>query len=552
MINKENGLCTPFIAFEENEIGKGVNSFITQSGGIVHDILHRCAAENVGLNKVASIGNKLLVDESDVLQYFIDDPGTRAIGLYCEDIRDGRHLMQQAVATQKSIIMLKGNMTPSSNQIARFHTAALMGDTDVTKSAFHQAGIHYADTIQDIVDCFKIFSLPLLKGPRLVIIARSGGQGVLMADKSFRYGFSLSTLPDSFFEMIRQQAKAGVTQTTNPIDMGDVWDVLFYLDVVEMALKMETVDGVVFHFENGNDHDVTFKILRSVEELCHTYGKPVVMCMFPDRSILFELKHSSLFPFFTENEKAFKALKRSLDHYNRISGLKPKQPIPSIAISGNATETTRLLPMQDALHLLEEYDIPMPGYAVVSNPAEGISVAETIGYPVAVKQAEPPLLHKTELGAVRLDILENHELETVINTMPAHTWLVQKMCKQGIEVIIGGKRDPEFGPVVLFGLGGVFVEVLKDVSIRIAPIDNEMAIEMINEIKGASLLHGIRGNARADIESLARVIVQVSRLMSDHAEIEALDINPYRVFKENQGGSALDVKIEKVIVSKNA
>jgi acetyltransferase len=193
---------------------------------------------------------------------------------------------------------------------------------------------------------------------------------------------------------------------------------------------------------------------------------------------------------------------------------------------------------------MEAYDVPAVRQALATNRTEAVEAAHRIGYPVALKGVEPFILHKTEAGAVRLHIGSDGELAAAFDAIAADVYLLQAMAADGVETIIGGKRDPEFGPVVLFGLGGIFVEVLKDAAVRLAPLDEEDARRMIGEIKGAPLLAGARGTTPADREILVKTLIGVSRLLIEHEEIRSLDINPFRVFTQGKGGVALDVKIE--------
>lgn len=549
VINMETGLCTPFIPFERNEVRAGRNSFITQSGGLVHDVIHRCAAENLGLSKVVSIGNKLMTDENDILEWLLEDKGTQAVGIYLETISDGRRLMELTCASSKPVILLNGNRSPSSREIASFHTAALAGDAAVAAAACHQAGILQVDNIQDMIDCFKIFDLPPLRGPNLVIICRSGGQSVLLADDAHHHNFRLPPLPPEFFEKINERTKAGVIRNTNPVDLGDVWDDIFYVDVVEMAAARSDADGVVLYFEYGVNHEVTFEILKGVQRVSRTYGKPVVLCMVPDRSVWLALRYSTDFPFFTESERALRALHRSLDHFTGISSGR-RSAFPSQNNHGRMVSSTskhRVVGAEEALHLADEYAIPLCPYALGKNRTEVLEAARKLGYPVALKRMEPAVLHKTEAGAVKLDITGEEALEEAMEMMPGDLYLVQRMAAEGIETIIGGKRDPQFGPVVIFGLGGIFVEVLKDVTMRIAPVDEATASQMIREIRGAPLLEGTRGRPVSDTSALVQAIVRVSQLLVEHPGIARLDINPFLVFARGQGAMALDIKMEEGI-----
>jgi acyl-CoA synthetase (NDP forming) len=548
VINVENGLCMPFVPFDPNEMRVGKNSFIAQSGGLIHEMVRRCSADNVGLSKATSIGNKLILDENDVLEYLLQDQETEVVGVYLEDVKNGRRLMNIASGSAKPVVLLKGNASPSAREIAQFHTTALLGDEAVTEAALRQAGIHQVGSPQEMVDCFKVFGLPPMKGSRIVIASRSGGQSVLLADEAYRNGFSLAALPAGLFEMIGERSKGSVIKRTNPIDLGDVYDESFYLDVLDKALEDDGVDGVVFFFDYELNGYRAFDIVGGVERLCSLHQKPVVLCMVPDRDNWFKVRYASPFPFFTEPERGFAALRRSLAHHRRMTAGNGRFVFRDSAEKTNDSSKSpfspRIVSAREALSLMESYGIPVVDYELVGTVDEAGSAAHRIGYPVVLKQVEPFILHKTEEGAVRLNIRNDEGLAKAFAEGKGDLYLLQKMAPAGVETIIGGKQDSEFGPVVIFGLGGVFVEVLKDVTMRIAPVDEASAREMIEEIRGASLLKGARGAVPCDLDGLTRAIVGVSNLLAAHPEIISLDVNPFVVFQEGSGGCALDVKME--------
>jgi acetyltransferase len=550
IVNLENGLCLPFVPFTPAEFNKGGNSFVSQSGGLVHEMMRRCLAEHVGLSKLVSIGNKLMVDGNDVLDFLVRDPETVAAGIYLEDAKNGRRLMELASKTEKPVIALKANTSLMSREVASFHTAALLGDEGVVAAAFRQAGIHQVTSLQEMVDCFKIFSLPPMRGPNLFVVTRSGGQAVILADEAHRRGFTLPGLPPAFSSRVREAGKAGVIRSTNPLDLGDVFNDAFFLEVIEMALKEPTVDGIVFFYDYPFDRPGTFQIATGMGRLGLTYGKPVVLCMVPDKADWFARKDASSFPWFSEPERAFAALRHSLAHYRKKAverrGLSfgPFDGMPADEPSG----PSRMASAAEAFSLMRAYGVPVVSQALGTDRREIMEAAHRIGYPVVLKAAEPFILHKTEAGAVRLRIGSDEDLAAALRAMAADVYLLQAMAADGVETIIGGKRDPEFGPVVMFGLGGIFAEVLKDVTVRVAPIDEKDAREMVEEIKGAPLLAGARGTAPADKEILVKALAGVSRLLADHEEIRHIDINPFRVFAEGGGGAALDVKIELLAV----
>lgn len=548
-VNAESRLCLPFVPFDPGEMKPGRNSLISQSGGVIHEMIRRCAADNVGLNKLTSVGNKLVVDECDVLEFLIGDPGTATIGLYLEDIKNGRRLMDLASSTEKPVIVLKGNASPAAREIASFHTAALVGDEEVTAAALRQVGIHQVSSLQEMVELFKAFDLPPMKGTRVVVLSRSGGQSVLLADEAYRHGFSLARLSPHLFDLIDNRSKGGVIKRTNPIDLGDVFDELFYLEVLGEILKESDVDAAAFFFDYEINPSVVLDMVRGAGTLSRQHHKPVLLCLVPDRAHWFLVRDATPFPSFFHPAWAFDGLSRSLAHFRRKA---VKRGRASFSNANGAAErrtgrergpASRPVPVVEALALMKEYAVPVVDHGVAKNRDEALEKARAIGYPVALKRAEPFVLHKTEAKAVRLDIPGERELEEALAVMAADLYLLQRMAPAGVEAIIGGKRDPEFGPVVVFGLGGIFVEVLGDVAMRVAPVDAATALDMIGEIRGHALLEGTRGTKPADVESLSRAIAAVSHMLADHPEIEALDINPIRVFEQGKGCLALDVKM---------
>jgi hypothetical protein len=266
--------------------------------------------------------------------------------------------------------------------------------------------------------------------------------------------------------------------------------------------------------------------------------------MVSNREQWFDFKLAADYPIFSELDDAMKALARCRDHQegkpqtpsNPFGGALPRRP--------DQTGARELLDPDEAFALLTPFGLPSPEHAVVRNAAEGIVAAGRMGYPVALKTASPVTLHKTEKGGVILNIDGPGALQSAFDTMKVEAYLIQKMVPPGIELIIGGRHDPEFGPVVLFGLGGVYVELLRDVAIRVAPVDETTAHGMIEEIRGAALLKGFRGQPRTDRQALVAALVNVSRLLVERPEITAIDINPFVVFGEGEGGVVVDVKVE--------
>jgi acetyltransferase len=549
IVNMENGLTLPFYPMHPKDVKQGPVAVISQSGGLIHDIMMLSFCENVGVNKLVSVGNKLMLDENDFLEFLISDPSTRIIGLYLENIRDGRRFMNLASSTDKPIVLLKSNISPSSREIARFHTSALAGDEQVLDAALKQAGVHRVNSIKEMVECFKVFLLPVIEGPRLALMSRSGGHAVLSADAAYRYKFELAEFSDDFFNMVKQKSRAGIIRLTNPLDLGDIFDITSYVEIAEIALKEKGVDGLVVIHAYDFEHDVnpTKDFIKAACKISNHCQKPIVFCMVSHKGDWLSMKEVADFPIFTDVDQALNMLAKSFEHYTYRSKQTVKSPRPMLRAEYQrfpSSGSSMMMPVQEVFELIKSFQLPVADYAVVKGLEEGIDAAQSIGYPVALKVASSHILHKTEQGGVKLDVKDKKEFQDAFLVMDTEEYLVQKMFPLGYEVFIGGKNDPEFGPVILFGLGGIFVEVYKDIAIRVLPVDENTAKEMVKEVKGASILQGYRGMSPADMRSLTACLASVSRLLSEHPEIVSLDINPLIVMEEGKGCVVVDANIE--------
>jgi acetyltransferase len=548
VINLDAGVVVPFFIINPDYMRKGGFSLVSQSGGIFYDTCMLASCEGIGLGKLMSIGNKLLTHEITCLEYLINDEKTSVIGLYLENFTDGRRLMELASQTSKPVVCLKANRSPAASEVARFHTTALAGDDEVADAALKQAGIHRVQNFREMLDAVKVFGLPFLKGKRLALITRSGGHGVLAGDAAHRHGFELARLSDSFFDLVKSR-KINVIRTTNPVDVGDVYSLNVYGEIIEKALQEKDVDGVAFvaTFSSETDGSAVKEALMHADTLMLQYKKPIAFCMVTNKDQWFPMKDAAALPTFTDIDEALKALTMSYEHFQNLKrrGLgRKKMPFPRHTSVIQPSSSSGMLDGVQGFSLLKEYGITTPECAIVTTSHEATSKAQKIGYPLAIKNASPSMLHKTEQGGVVLNIRNVRELRKTIKSMNADAYLIQKMAPAGIEVIIGGRKDREFGPVILFGLGGIFVEVFRDTVTRVAPVDMAMAREMIDGIKGSLLLKGFRGSKPCDTGVLAHVLINVSKLLMDHPEITSLDINPLIVLEKGKGCIAVDVKAQ--------
>jgi acetate---CoA ligase (ADP-forming) len=547
IVNVENGLVLPFYPLYPHEAERGSVSVISQSGGLVHDIIVLCNTENVGVNKLISIGNKLVCDENDILEYLISDPTTAIIGLYLENIRDGRRFMDLASSTDKPIILVKSNKSPGGRQMAKFHTSALAGDDRVTDEAMKQAGIHRVGSLPEMVNCFKAFSLPPLKGPRLAVIARSGGHAVLSADSVYLHGFTLASFSEGFFAMLSEKTRAGVIKRTNPLDLGDVFSFNIYAEITERALEEDGVDGVlVLHsYALGAEVESTLTFLSGCAAMVGKHGKPIIFCTVPHREDLLTLREPKGLPMFSQVDDALAALGKAYGHYRAPASADRVHPVKYKKEYGSSTRLPQgLMAPRDVFELLKAHGLDVADYRIVKDLDQGLAAARSLGYPVALKTGDPDVLHKTEKGGVALNLMDDQSVAAAFRSMEGESCILQKMAPAGCEIIIGGRNDAEFGPVILCGIGGIFVEVYKDVSLRVAPVDEKIARGMVESLKGAAILKGFRGTPPYDTERLVTALIQISRLLVEHPEISTFDINPLILFERGKGGLIVDGKVE--------
>jgi acetate---CoA ligase (ADP-forming) len=548
VVNVEKGVVLPFFSLEPEYLKAGPISLASQSGGIFYDACMLSSCENMGLGKLISVGNKLMTTENECLEYFISDPGTSVIGLYLEDFSDGRRFMNLAASTDKPIVLLKANRSPAGREIARFHTAALAGDDKVMSAAMAQVGVTMVRSFREMFDCLKIFSLAPMRGRKLAVISRSGGHSVLAADGASRHGFELARFSEEFFSAVGKK-KLNVIRATNPLDVGDVYDIDAYQDILELALKEEGVDGVVFvvTYSPEMDGPKVESFVRSVPELSSSFKKPVTLSIITNKREWFAVKEWADFPVFADSDDAIMALSQSLESFERrISRIRreKEQLLAERRAMAPPRGAPEIVPVAGAFTLLEKYGLFVAEYELVEGTEGAIAAAARIGYPVALKNGSPQMIHKTEKKGVVLNIANPDELRSAAREMAATGYLVQKMYPSATEVIIGVKHDREFGHVVLFGLGGTYVELLRDTAVRVLPIDEDRAGEMIEEVKGSAILKGYRGSRPLDIKALKETLVKVSRLILENPEIETIDMNPVIVLEEGKGAIVLDAKIE--------
>ena len=548
-INLETGLCLPFGSMSTVTARLGPASVVSQSGGVSLTYVDRLCTAGVGVNKAVSIGNKTDLDETDYLAYLLQDPGTKIVCLYLESIGDGRKLMDLARSSAKPIIVHKVNRGQASRRVALSHTAALADDDRIVSAAFRQVGIFRPEDFRESVAIAQGLTLPPVRGNRLVVISRSGGHAVIAADAAERYGFQLAPLPDEFIERVRALFPADVIALTNPIDLGVIFDFELYARIVEECLHMLSPDAVLLiNTYTLDEAEGAHRLARRVEEIVRESGRPIAFCVYSqgDEGQVVQ-QHTSL-PIFAEIDDALRGLAASRD-WNCWQARR-------VGATGDAVHASReeaqrvltrpgVLTVEQALALCKAYGIPVTPLKVANDPEEAIQAADQLGYPVALKALATQLVHKSDMGGVTLGLVDAAAVRresAAMLTRIAHParLMVQRMVSDGLEVILGGKRDRSFGPVVMFGLGGTYVEVFNDVSFRVAPLSRTDAEEMIGEVRGKRLLDGVRGKPPMDQESLINALLSLSCMLVDNPSITEVDINPLLVLEH--GAAAVDAR----------
>ncbi len=547
IINRHNGLCLPFMRLLPAEIVPGGLSVISQSGGLALTYIGLGRQENVGVAKVISMGNKSNLDEVDYLKFLAVDKETRVIGLYLESMDKGRAFMDALEGCTKPVILHKSNTSPQSQMIAQSHTAALAVDDGVVDAACRKAGVFRVDSFQQFINYTKAFSLPAMRGDNLMVISRSGGHAVVAADAAAAAGFKLPGLSEDFIAKISSQFRASVIKLTNPIDLGDVFDIDYYITILEMALERDDVDGVVLNhvFQAESELAATMRLAQKVEDLIFRYDKPVTLVLFSSVSAVSQVMEKISIPIFSEPLIALEALSVSFERVKHLAAAAaPGTLLPELAQMDvqplfnewleDASRRDKTLFADQALAVLQEYGLPVAPFALARHTHELLDEGNELGYPLVLKAVVAGLSHKSDVGGVLTGVGDRRALEDVGSLLFERFSgdagfcgvLVQKEVDTSLEMIVGARRDPSFGDVFLLGLGGVYAEILQDVQILPAPLSCEEIAVSIDRLRGAQILRGARGRAGIDLSQLNRVMAGLQALLRDYPAISEIEINP--------------------------
>ncbi len=543
----------------------GKISFFSQSGALGVALIDWAIENNFSLGKFVSLGNKADLNETDFLEYFGTDPDTDVILGYIEDVKDGKKFLRvaQEVAKIKPVIIVKAGSTEAGARAASSHTGALAGSDRAFTEAFKKAGIIRAESIQELFEIAEIFKIKKIpKGNRLLVITNAGGPGIIAADTADKEGLKLDPMSEESISALVDKLPS-TAALYNPIDIiGDATSERYKI-VLEQAIKDPLVEGICIILTPQAITDVE-NIAEEIVEKDKVSDKPIFACFIGGKRVQqgINILKSNQIPCYSDPSTAVRAYKKFIE-FNKIKNKKELEYIKIEIPSENKEKVKLMLEVlynagvnsigdENAMEILSLYGFVFPKKALAKTPEEAIKIAENIGFPVVLKVASPNILHKTDVGGVKLNLKTSEEvynafIEITVNVkrfMPnayIKGVMVYEMITEGKEVILGVTYDKTFGHIIMFGLGGIYVEILKDVSFRIVPLSKEEAYEMVEEIKGSKILEGVRGEIPYDKESIVDKILRLSQLVTDFPIIKEIDVNPYVV--QHKGGVALDARI---------
>lgn len=528
-----HGLCASWPLITR----KGAMAIASQSGTVGAALIDWAAEERLGFSAFVSMGNRIDVDEADLIEFFGADPNTKVITLYIEGVKDAPRFLSAVRACQKPIVIFKAGRTDQGRKAAESHTRSLAGKDEIYDAVFRQFGIHRAASLEELYDFSKALAyVPAPAGPRMLIVTSSGGSAIIATDVAADNGFRISPLPGPLAAKLREVLPSHFI-VGNPLDLTGDGDAERFRSVIAasrdhydvvLTIFGDPIPGASNALEPGRPDLVAYlggaDVERAERLLLHEKG--IAVFPTPDRAV-----------------KAYSCHVRfARDRFPRTLETSPAVAPPAPA--------ARSLSPADSMAFLKREGVDVVPSRQAADEESAVAAARDIGYPVAVKLNSPDVTHKSDVGGVILNVKDEagvrkafRDLEGVVRRLGARSGgvLVSAMAAPGLEIIVGVTRDLQFGHAVMFGIGGILVEVFKDVAFRIVPFSEKDAAEMIGETRGAKLLEGVRGGKPSDVTALRQLLVQVSGLVTRHPEIDEMDLNP--VIVHEKGLTVVDSRI---------
>lgn len=542
-------------------------AFISQSGALCTAVLDYVEGRGIGFSKFISFGNKADVNEIDLLRYLRYDADTDVILMYLEDITDGREFLETAReitwAAHKPMLAIKSGRSVEGARAAASHTGSLAGSDSAYDAMFHQSGILRVEGVNELFNYAIAFAKqPIPKSNRIAIVTNAGGPGIMATDAAIRHNLKIAALSEVTKENLKKELPA-TASINNPVDViGDATHQR-YEAAIRHVLMDENVDGAIVILTPQAMTDV-LETAEIVPHVVQGIDKPVLCCFMGivDVSEGIEYLEENGIPNYAFPEAAVRSM-AAMSFYGELLGLDKREVRRVAADRGTATAIIRkklgdknsyYLSEREANEILQCYGFPVLKSVLIKEVSEVDMAAEEIIFPVAMKISSADIVHKFDAGGVRLKIKTKEDAQRAFEEIIENAKkfnpsakidgvIMERMAKRGVEVILGAVRDPKFGPICMFGLGGTFVEAMKDVTFRLAPMWEISAEIMIRTIKAYRILRGVRGLPPCDIDGIKDCILRLSQMLSEHPEIAELDINPLIVYPEGKGCVVADSRI---------
>jgi acetate---CoA ligase (ADP-forming) len=543
---------------------RGGISVLSQSGALLTAILDWAAERKLGLSKLISMGNKADLSETDFLEALADDPDTNVIVGYLESVAAGDTFIKAAesAASRKPVVLFKAGVTAAGGRAASSHTGSLAGADVGYAAAFRRAGIVRAETFETLFDIATAFDMqPLPRGDRIAVLTNAGGPGIMAADAIELSGLKMAVISEATAAELRPALPAAAS-VNNPVDvLGDA-DAARYGVALEGILKDDGVDAVVVILTPQAMTDAV-ATAGAIQAAAANSGKPVLVSFMGGDDVREGRRAlgAARLPDYPAPERAVAAVHAMCEYSAWLR--RPPRMVTRFPVNHRRVERiiqrhlrTGELQVGEAAakEIIQAYDFHIPAGALAGSADEAVEVAERIGFPVAMKIASPDIIHKSDLGGVKLQLNSAEAVRDTYDLMMMRIGqrvptarlgdvYVEQMCGRGREVILGMTRDPQFGPMLMFGLGGIFVEVMKDVAFHLAPITQDEAMQMLESTKSFGLLRGVRGQRSVDVQAIAEALQRISQLATDFPQVSEMDINPFIVAEVGRESVAADARI---------
>jgi acetyltransferase len=547
---------------------RGSIGLISQSGALCTALLDYAKGRKFGFSRFVSFGNKVDVDEIDLLRSLAADPVTKVILMYVEELSAGQAFVEAVHdithgRNAKPILAIKTGRTSEGAAAAASHTGSLAGSDEVYDAIMAQAGVMRMESVKELFDLARAFTDPALpRGRETAIVTNAGGPGIMAPDACIRNGLKIAHFQDYTSKSLRYQLPA-TASIKNPVDViGDATQGR-YRAALDAVCADEGVDQVVVI--------LTPQMMTDAADIAEVIGgtksfsaKPILACFMGlvDVSAGVDLLRKHGVPTYIFPEDAMRALAAKARFAEWVRT--PIHPYRQFEVDCDGVSKifadeidagrNQLVEIR-ALEVFHRFGFPVVPYKLATTADEAAAAADELGYPVVMKIAGPKILHKTEVGGVQLNLHNESEARDAFDNMIAtvrekmgadvEVWgtVVQKMLAPGKEIILGMTRDARFGPLLMFGLGGIYTEALRDVAFRLAPIRENVASEMVKDIRSYRLLQGVRGEEPCDVDAIVDCLLRLSQLVTDHPQIRELDVNPLIVYPRGQGAMVADARI---------